>query len=253
MSRGKRYDPDQQLNLKKVFAVLIAIVVIIMFVVAIKTILKQGETKQTSSAPITYFSVYTNGKWGVINSNGDYVIEPTYEEMVVVINKEKPVFLCTYDVNYDDGTYKTKAIDASGKQVFADYENIEPIENYDSSNKMWYETNLLRVQKDGKYGMINIDGTSIVACEFDKVYALKGYKDKIVTVKDNLYGLVDNSGKTLVYNENNSDETVIQKCSTEGITLELTTVPAENSNPKNIGKWHISKDENSSYYTDTND
>lgn len=253
MSRGRRYDPDQQLNFKKVFAVVIAIIVIIMFIVAINTILKQDATKQVSSGPVNYFSVYTNGKWGVINSNGDYVIEPTYDEMIVIINNEKPVFICTYDVNYDNGTYKTKAIDTNGNQLFTEYENIEPIENHDSSNKMWYEENVLKVQKDGKYGMINLDGTLIVSCEFNQIYALKGYKNRVVTVKDNLYGLVDNSGKVLVYNENNSDEAVIQKCSTEGITLELTAGPEESTNPKNIGKWHISKDENSSYYTDTND
>ena len=35
MSRGKRYDGEQKLNLKKVFAVFIAIAVIIMFVIGI--------------------------------------------------------------------------------------------------------------------------------------------------------------------------------------------------------------------------
>ena len=42
MSRGKRYsNDDRKLNLKKVFAVVIAIVVMIMFVIAMKQILKE--------------------------------------------------------------------------------------------------------------------------------------------------------------------------------------------------------------------
>ena len=36
MSRGKRYDTEPKLNMKKVFAVIIAIAVIIMFIFIIK-------------------------------------------------------------------------------------------------------------------------------------------------------------------------------------------------------------------------
>lgn len=38
MSRGKRYEGEPKLNIKKVFAVLIAIAVIIMFIIGIKAI-----------------------------------------------------------------------------------------------------------------------------------------------------------------------------------------------------------------------
>lgn len=41
MSRGKRYNGEQKLNLKKVFAVIITIIVIIMFFMGIKHILKK--------------------------------------------------------------------------------------------------------------------------------------------------------------------------------------------------------------------
>ena len=44
MSRGKRYDGEQKLNIKKVFAVLIAILVIIMFVLGIQKLFdKEGR------------------------------------------------------------------------------------------------------------------------------------------------------------------------------------------------------------------
>ena len=41
MSRGKRYNGEQKLNMKKVFAVIITIIVIIMFFMGIKHILKK--------------------------------------------------------------------------------------------------------------------------------------------------------------------------------------------------------------------
>ena len=42
MSRGRRYSEDQHLNYTKVFAVIIAIVVIIMFILMVKNILAEN-------------------------------------------------------------------------------------------------------------------------------------------------------------------------------------------------------------------
>lgn len=46
MSRGKRYEQEPKLNLKKVFAVVIAIAVVIMFVFIIKGILLRVKKKE---------------------------------------------------------------------------------------------------------------------------------------------------------------------------------------------------------------
>ena len=43
--RGRRYSREPKLNMKKVFAVIIAIIVVIMFVLIIKGILTKGEEK----------------------------------------------------------------------------------------------------------------------------------------------------------------------------------------------------------------
>ena len=75
MSRGKRYNGEQKLNLKKVFAVIITIIVIIMFFMGIKHILKKDKNDINNFTEISYFTAYNNGKWGVINSNGDSIIE----------------------------------------------------------------------------------------------------------------------------------------------------------------------------------
>lgn len=67
MSRGRRYE-EPQLNKKKVFAVIVAIIVFIMCVLMLKSIL----TKQSAKGKIAskdYFTVYQNNKWGVIDSS----------------------------------------------------------------------------------------------------------------------------------------------------------------------------------------
>ena len=198
MSRGKRYNGEQKLNLKKVFAVIITIIVIIMFFMGIKHILKKDKNDINNFTEISYFTAYNNGKWGVINSNGDSIIEPAYDEMIVIPNSKKDVFLCLYDVNYSDGTYKTKAINSKNEQLFTSYTSVEPLSNYNSNKETWYETTALKVQKDGKYGLINIDGNEILSCIYDKVDTIKGIKNSILIQKDGLYGVVNATGNIII-------------------------------------------------------
>ncbi len=71
MSRGRRYDTESKLNIKKVIAVAIAFAVVIMFVIGIKTLLTT-DTKEKTTTISSYYPVYTNGKWGVIDRNRSY-------------------------------------------------------------------------------------------------------------------------------------------------------------------------------------
>lgn len=198
MSRGKRYNGEQKLNMKKVFAVIITIIVIIMFFMGIKHILKKDKNVTNSFTEISYFTAYENGKWGVINSNGDAVISPSYDEMIVIPNSKKDVFVCMYEVNYSDGTYKTKVVNSKNEDLFTNYTSIEALSNYDENNNVWYENNALKVQKDGKYGLINLDGSEILSCTYDKIDTLKGVKNSIIIKKDDVLGLVNATGNIII-------------------------------------------------------
>ena len=147
MGRGKRYNPEHKLNIKKVIAVIIAFLVIIMFVaVFIKLMQPKAETTEKKVA-MAYYSAFTNNKWGIIDSSGNTVITPSYDEMVVVPNKDKAVFIVTYDVDYTNGTYKTKAVNEKNEQLFSTYDQVEAIQNYDQQNNIWYEKSCLRVKR----------------------------------------------------------------------------------------------------------
>lgn len=195
-TRGKRYSNDSKLNYKKIFAVAIAIAVIIMFVVAIKHLLSYDVTK--SIAKKEYFAVYSENKWGVINSLGETVITPSYAEMIIIPDSTKDVFLCVYEINETDGTYKTKAINSKNKEIFTEYEQVETLENYDQNQNVWYEEDVLKVKKDGKYGLINLNGKIVLNCEYDDIYTLKGVKNSLIIERNEKVGLVDNSGRVIV-------------------------------------------------------
>lgn len=197
MSRGRRYSEEGQLNYTKVFAVIIAIAVIIMVVVIIKNLLSKAEDKTEAQAK-DYYSLYVDNKWGILDSKGNIVIEPMYQEMIIVLNNSRDVFLCTYDVNEETGEYKTKVINSKNEEIFTNYDKVEVLENYDTNGNVWNEKDILKVQKNGKYGLIDIDGKEILSPQFDKIDTLKGLENSILVQKDGQYGLVNKSGATII-------------------------------------------------------
>ena len=197
MSKGKRYDREGQLNYKKVFAVIIAFIVIIMIIIMIKNLLSKKQDKQETKV-VDYYALYANDAWGIVDSTGNTVIEPMYKEMLIVINNTRDVFLCTYDVNEETGEYKTKVINKKNEEIYTGYNKVEALENYDKDGNLWYEKNTLKVEKDGKYGLIDIDGKEILSTEYDSINTLKGIENSLIVQKDGAYGLVNISGVTII-------------------------------------------------------
>ncbi len=199
MSRGKRYNGEAKLNMKKVLAVVIAMLVIVMFIFVIYKLVTNGKGERMTND--YYFTSFQNNKYGVINNKGEEILAPSYQEYIVIPNNKKDIFLCTYDVDYTKNTYKTKALNSKNKEIFTEYENIEPIANYDLNNVISYEQNAIKVQKNGKYGMIDIEGKEILPCEYDELYSLKNTDNSIIVKKDSKIGLVDSSGKVIIQPE----------------------------------------------------
>lgn len=195
-NKGRRYE-EPKLNIKKVIAVILAIVVLIMSIFVIKGIIDKSKEEGRITSK-SYFSAYKDNKWGVIDEAGNYVIDPSYAEMIVVPNSKNDVFICTYDVDYTAGTYKTKALNSKNEEVFTNYEQIEAIQNMDKNNNAWYEENVLRVKKGEKYGIINLDGTELLPCEYDEIVAQPEVKNSLKISKEGKVGIADNEGKIII-------------------------------------------------------
>ena len=113
MGKGKRYNgSEQKLNIKKVIAVIITLLVVVMFIAILVKLMNSDEVSTEKKPALAYYTVYDNGKWGVINSSGEAVIQPSYDEMIIIPNKERDVFIITYNVDYTNNTYESKAVDS---------------------------------------------------------------------------------------------------------------------------------------------
>lgn len=213
MSRGKRYNGEQKLNVKKVIASVLVLVVLIMVIVLINKLLKNGSGKKTNEKIITnsYISVYTNGKWGVINSKGEYVIEPQYDNMVVIPDASKEIFIYQSNVDLEKNTFDSKAIDAKSNNLFGNYQKVEAVQRLNKDGSISYDNNVLKVSNDSKYGLINFNGTELLPCEYDSIEPIKYIKNSFETVKDGKKGVVDNSGSIIVENKYNEVAAVTEK------------------------------------------
>jgi len=197
MGRGKRYDNEPKLNLKKVFGTIITLAVIVMIIVTINKILSK-EASKINTGKVTYYSAYVDGKWGVISSTGETIIDTIYDEMIAIPNPEKAVFVCVYEVNEETGEYKTKVINEKGENLFTEYDRVEVIDNYDSKQNIWYENNVLRTVKKGKYGLIDCEGNKLLGNEFEEITSLKSVEGNLLVKKDNQYGVVNTVGQIIV-------------------------------------------------------
>ena len=198
MSRGRRYENEPKLNMKKVFAVIIFVLVVVMIIFAMKTLMTKEETVTGKVSALNYFPVYTEGKWGVIDSLGKITIDAVYDEMVVVPNKTEDVFIATYDVDYNTGSYKTKVLDSKNKEIFTSYSLVEPISNNDKNDNIWFEQNILKVQKNNKYGLIDYSGKELLECKYDKISVITGVENSILVEIDGKVGLVNSQGNIIV-------------------------------------------------------
>ena len=196
-TRGRRYDAGPKLNLKKVFGTIIAIIVFILMIISFIKLFKSDANNAVDTKK-QYFAMYQNNKWGIIDSEGKKVIEPIYDEMFAIPDSSKDIFIYAYNINEETGEYKTRAINSKSEELFSNYDSVEAIENYDSKQNIWYEKEVLRVSKNGKYGLINLDGNEIMPCEYEQITALKGVPDNLKIQKEGKIGLANLTGQVIV-------------------------------------------------------
>mgnify|MGYP000701103977 FL=1 len=228
-NKGKRYTSQKpKLNIKKVIAVLFVFAVIIMAITGVIKLFNGSGNNDDKTVPNRYFAVYTDDKWGVINSKGETIIKPEYTEAIIIPDNSKDLFLCTYDVNYTDNTYKTKVINSKNEEIITGYYAVMALENYDSDNNVWYENDVLLSLKDGKYGFVNKAGIVVVDYIYDDAREQNEYGFASVK-KNGMWGCVNSKGKQVM---------------TPAYQLE------SNSLIEFINKWHLGEDLNLNYYTD---
>ena len=134
---------------KKTSIVVIISIIIILISLLISIYLpnkdKINEEKEDKS--ISYYLLKRKEKFGIINQNGEIVIEPQYEE-IIIPNIHKAVFICK--------DKEKKILNEKNEEIFTEYDNVEAIELSNIISEVAYENKVLKYEKNGRYGALQL-------------------------------------------------------------------------------------------------
>ena len=207
---------------KKIRWIIIGIVAVIIIAISIMAIINEVQLhyKVEEISEYNYFTLEQNQKYGVIDKNGNIVIEAEYEA-VQIPNPSKAIFVCVKEYNENTKEYETVVYNEKKEVLLSNYKNVQSISIYTNVNSTPYEKSVLTYKENGKYGLINLEGKQITKPVYDEISSIN-YKEGTFLVKQNeLEGIINMKGKVII------------KCEYESVTSD--NYYSENGNNKQAG------------------
>lgn len=207
---------------KKIRWIIIGIVAVIIIAISIMAIINEVQLhyKVEEISEYKYFTLEQNQKYGVIDRNGNIVIEAEYGA-VQIPNPSKAIFVCVKEYNENTKEYETVVYNEKKEVLLSNYKNVQAISIYTNVNLTPYEKSVLTYKENGKYGLINLEGKQITKPVYDEISSIN-YKEGTFLVKQNeLEGIINMKGKVII------------KCEYESVTSD--NYYSENGNKKQAG------------------
>lgn len=207
---------------KKIFIIIVLIAIIITIILGIKKIyLNKYNYEIAEIKNYNYYISKENEKYGVIDKEGNEIIETKYEN-IIIPNPEKDVFIC-----YGEDE-NPEILDNKGEKQFTQYEEIEPIKLKSEASTLTYEKSVLAYKKDGLYGLINFEGKIITQNIYSTIENLQPTEGKFLVSREEKYGVINLKGNILVeaeYDKIESDGyyTLVDKCKKSGYIVSVRT------------------------------
>ena len=170
---------------------------ILLLILGILLIIKNNNTKQSINYDLISIKKYSYVKYkidenyGVIDRNGNIVIEAKYKD-INIPNPEKDIFVC-----YENDE-KPIVLNAQQQRLFQKYDSVEAIKLKNVANILCYEKSVLKYHKDGLYGIIDFQGNEITKNEYQVVENLEETEGKLLVKKDSKFGVININGVVLV-------------------------------------------------------
>ena len=183
----------------KIKWIIIGIAIIAIIAIAIILIINEMgySYKIEEITEINYTILVHEEKYGVIDKQGNIIIEPIYDA-VQIPNPSKPVFICFGDYNEETKQYQTKVFNDKNEQLFQEYETVQVIPIETNIETTPYEKSTLIYQQNGRYGLVNLEGKEITEPIYDEISSIN-YKEGTFAVKlDGKVGVINLNGKVII-------------------------------------------------------
>ena len=184
---------------KKVIVVLSIIILIIGIISIIKYNKNKSKFNYTIEqiSEVNYFLLMQNNKYGVINKNGDIVVDPIYD-VVEIPNASKPVFICKGNYDQNSGEYNIQVFNDKKEPILYQYYTVEAIKLNNVESNGNYEKSVLKYKSDNKYGLIDFSGNKITDAIYDSIEGFN-YREGILLVKkSDKYGIINIKGASII-------------------------------------------------------
>jgi len=139
-----------------------------------------------------YLTIDENNKFGVMNGNGETILETVYTNIIIPENSKK-LFLCQKEENtpfeiMGDTRYIT---------ALSPYSNLSAIKSVSGADNYWYEKNVLTYIQGDKVGVTDFEGNNIIVPEYDSIEGFSYVPERLLLKKDGKFGLADTTGKII--------------------------------------------------------
>ena len=184
---------------KKVIVVLSIIILIIGIISIIKYNKNKSKFNYTIEqiSEVNYFLLMQNNKYGVVNKNGDIVVDPIYD-VVEIPNASKPVFICKGNYDQNSGEYNIQVFNDKKEPILYQYYTVEAIKLNNVESNGNYEKSVLKYKSDNKYGLIDFSGNKITDAIYDSIEGFN-YREGILLVKkSDKYGIINIKGASII-------------------------------------------------------
>ena len=184
---------------KKVIVVLSIIILIIGIISIIKYNKNKSKFNYTIEqiSEVNYFLLMQNNKYGVVNKNGDIVVDPIYD-VVEIPNASKPVFICKGNYDQNSGEYNIQVFNDKKEPILYQYYTVEAIKLNNVESNGNYEKSVLKYKSDNKYGLIDFNGNKITDAIYDSIEGFN-YREGILLVKkSDKYGIINIKGASII-------------------------------------------------------
>ncbi len=175
----------------------IVIIILAIGIIAYINIRKGNESsvkiETIEAKDAEYFILLKDNKYGVINKNGQVLVNPEYDE-IKIPNPTKDIFICIKDANSD----VSKALDSKGNTLWNEYNSVDAISIKAITSLVPYEKSVLKYKQGSLYGLMNIDGSKITDAIYEDISNID-YKEGYLKVKkEGLYGAINIKGKQIL-------------------------------------------------------
>ena len=188
---------------RKIIILSIAVIIIIIIAVALIMYFRKRAKYVYDIEMVTnieYNTINVGNRYGVIDGDGNVIVEPNYG-IIQIPNPSKPVFICMSDYNTETKEYDTKVLNDRKEQILTGYESVQAIPTETTADGIPFEKSVLKYKKNGKYGIVDLEGNEITEPIYDDISAMS-YKEGMLLVKQGeKYGAINMNGIQVIDTE----------------------------------------------------